>query len=602
MKKAFISIILICAVTAVCSAAARKSRFADVVPSVEEKAAEEKQPPAETARDEKDIGIELPETPETYVKEAWDNPELWVIGTDGGSSIEINVCEAAYGPGLKIKYELKKGGGWVQFNKKLSGSFSEKTPFAFLVKARATGDMEIKFIDRDGSTFWRKVKLDKSYKDWRSIIVYGNTLEYAWGGDDNLDALSEISLAFSGRGNGTVWLDEIGFWKEGLPASFPPSGPVIDPDSELPGMGERQRRAEKLVPEEMLVLEWLKTVQDTSSPEKQLLPSMECNQAQTFNNALVAMAFILKGEKERAERILDFFSGMTFEANPCPRIQNFFYKNEPRGFFQFVELNESRGTPAYHNPGASDRWMGDMAWLLIAYKYYEKTYSSDRYGRITELLKNLLKSWYKAEDKTCGYVRHGWRKGDSRLHEDHGHPEGNIDCYAAFMLCGENDYAKKIRKWLDKTVKGKSLPLDLYTWRVLAFGKDYAELLNIPEYDLRYRKTTDFNGEKITGFYHSADMEIDNIWLDGTGHIACAFISCGDKHRGYFYANELDKFLINRKINGAALKAFPYTANKSGSFEWVRQDRGFVSVAAWYIFAKNGLNPLTLEQTDVEFR
>jgi hypothetical protein len=34
---------------------------------------------------------------------------------------------------------------------------------------------------------------------------------------------------------------------------------------------------------------------------------MENNEAQTFNNALVAMAFLVKGERDRAERILDFY-------------------------------------------------------------------------------------------------------------------------------------------------------------------------------------------------------------------------------------------------------------------------------------------------------
>lgn len=590
MRKTLVFILLFCAALTVCFATVRKSRFA----GKDIRGAEEEPRRITEPKEEK--------IPDSYVEEAWDSPGLWVIGTDGKSSIVINSCESGYGQGLEIKYELKKGGGWVQFNKKISSGFSEKIPFAFLIKAKATGDMEIKFIDKDGSTFWRKIKLNNNHKDWQRIVVYSDTLEYAWGGDDNFDALSEVSLAFSGSGKGTVWLDEIGFAKEGLPASFSPSGPVIDPDSGLSGIGDRQRRAEKLIPEETLVIEWLKVIQDTSSPEKQLLPSMEGNQAHTFNNALVAMAFILKGERERAERILDFFSDMTFEANPCPSIQNFFYKSEPRGFFQFVVLAKSGGTPAYHNPGASDRWMGDMAWLLIAYRYHEKTYSSDRYKKITVLLKDLLKSWYKEEDSASGYVRHGWRNGDSRLHENYGHPEGNIDCYAAFLLCGETDYAKKIRKWLDKSVKGKSLPLDLYTWRVLAFGSDYAGLLNIPEYDLRYRKTVDFNGKKAIGFYHSPDMEINNAWLDGTGHIACAFITCGDKQRGYFYANEMDKFIISRKIDNITLKALPYTSNKSGGFEWVRQDRGFISVAAWYIFAKNGFNPLTLKQTAVELQ
>ena len=56
-------------------------------------------------------------------------------------------------------------------------------------------------------------------------------------------------------------------------------------------------------PDVSTAVEWLKQVQDTSFPEKALIPNMEDNVAQTFNNSLCAMAFLLVGEKGRAERI-----------------------------------------------------------------------------------------------------------------------------------------------------------------------------------------------------------------------------------------------------------------------------------------------------------
>lgn len=528
----------------------------------------------------------------------WDEPAQWEIGSDGKSMIEVSQVPAKAGNGLQVKYELKgEPHGYVIIKKRFTEIPSEDIPITFLIKAEAPSDLEIKFVDADDSVFFKKVSL-REYRDWTQIIVYKNNLEYGWGGNDKFSGLSQLELAISGQGRGTVLLDEVGFGEAELKASFPVAGPVLDPDRELPGIGFKQRRDAELAPEDPLVLEWLKQIQDVSSPDKQLLPSAEDNQAHTFNNSLVAMAFILKGEKERAERILDFYAGATVKDNSCPAIQNFFYKGETRGFFQYVELNTTRnGIPAYHNPGNSDRWMGDLAWLLLAYKYYEKTYNSDRYKEITELLKNLLISWYKdADDGPGGYVQHGWRSGDKKLHENYGHPEGNIDCYAVFKLCGEDEYADKIKIWLDRVLKGDNLPLDLYTWRVLAFGKDYAYLLNIPEYDLRYRKTVTFNGKQAMGFFDHADINVNNVWLDGTGHIACAFITLGDKERGYFYANQMDAFLIDRPVKGIEARSLPYTANKEGDYKSIRQDIGVVSVAAWYIFAKNKFNPLTLEQ------
>ena len=539
-----------------------------------------------------DAKVEAPS--QSLVKTNWDQPSQWETAGDGKSIIELTSIPAKIGDGLQIKYELKGDPhGFVIVRKKFTEKPSQDIPITFLIKAHSPSDLEIKFIDVDGSIFFRKISLAGYYKDWTQIVVYLNNLEYGWGGDGKFNGLSEFELVVSGRGSGTVWFDEVGFGSPGLASSF---SPILDPDRELPGIGFKQRRDLVLTPEDPLVLEWLKQIQDVSSPDKQLLPTAEDNEAHTFNNSLVAMAFILKGEKERAERILDFYAAATVRDNSCPAIQNFFYKGQPRGFFQYVELNTTaNGIPAYHNPGYSDRWIGDMAWLLVAYKYYEKTYNSDRYKEITNLLKNLLISWYKDNPKgKGGYVQSGWRKGDTTLHEDYGHPEGNIDCYAAFKLCGEDVYAEKIKIWLDSVCKGDSLPLDHYTWRVLAFGKDHVDLLNIPEYSLRYRKKVTFNGKEALGFFDHADINVNNAWLDGTGHIACAFITLGDKERGYFYANQLDAFLIDRPIKGVKTRSLPYTANKEGGYSWVRQDRGVISVAAWYIFAKNKFNPLTL--------
>ncbi|MBN1384204.1 MAG: discoidin domain-containing protein [Elusimicrobia bacterium] len=352
----------------------------------------------------------------------------------------------------------------------------------------------------------------------------------------------------------------------------------------------------KMIKEDPLVLEWLKVIQDTGTPDKQLVTTMEDNLISTFNNALVAIAFIVKGEKERAERILDFFAAAVDKKNTVIDRQNFYYKGEARGFFQYSVYKNEPGKKGYYYAWPCDRWMGDMAWLLTAYKYYEKEYNSAKYTKVQELLKNLLISWF-VPDGDGGYVGHGWRNGDAKLHEGFGHEEGNIDVYAVFRLCGANQYADKIKKWLDRKCQGNTLPLDLYTWRVLAYGKEAAGLLNIPEYEGGFRKILMINGTKITGFYHGSDRDAQNIWMDGTGHMACAYLAVGDTNKGYLYSNQMDAFLIDREINGVKCKGLPYTANNV-NYEWVDTQKGNNSVAAWYIFAKNLLNPLKLTKSE----
>lgn len=531
----------------------------------------------------------------------WTDPALWDSASenDGVSKLKLSKVPGEQGDVLKADYELRKDGhGYVVFKTEVKEKYNPKQPIVFRIKADSASTLEIKMVDRDGSTFWKTENIKGKYSDWTQIVVYPANLDYAWGGNDKFEKIKYFALALSGpKAKGTLMLDSIEIGKKGMPASFSAGGVKLDPDWNKAGYGFEARRDEKLVPEDPLVLEWLKAVQDNASKDKWLVPSMdvEDSQAQTFNNSLVAMAFILKGERERAERILDFYAKAVNKDNDDPNLQNFFYKGEARGFFQQVVIRDGK-VPAYNDEGTSDRWMGDMCWLLLAYKYYDKEYKTDKYAEIEELIKGLLVSWYKPAD-TGGYLQHGWRKGDSKLHEDHGHPEGNIDAFAVMALCGEKDIAKNIKKWLDKSLGERhGMPLDLYTWRVMAFGSQYKKLAAYPDIDLRYQKTVDIFGKKVKGVWHSASEDVNNIWVDGMGHMACALYVANEPKRAFFYANQLDNILIDREINGVKTKGIPYALGPQGGFEWLKFDRGFASAAAWYIFAKNQFNPMMLKK------
>jgi len=363
-----------------------------------------------------------------------------------------------------------------------------------------------------------------------------------------------------------------------------------------------------------LVLQYLKSIQDNFSNEHLLVPAMEDNSGQTFNNAVTAMAFILEGEKERAERILDFYASRTDSSNQVINKQNYFYNYQARGFYQNVNLT------ANYTPFIFDRFMGDIFGLLFAYKHYQKVYgfnSKPQYQQLVDYLKNLLLDFYIDDPNGHGgFVRHGWRWGprnsstpqnDYQLHEfDNqgnpvGHEEGNIDAYAVFKLLGEDNKAAKVKEWIDyrMTQLGNSgLPLDLFSWRSLAFYKDglyYKLLVNVPENDLGFKKVVTFNGKHALGFFSRDDHTINNVWLDGTGHMACAFYFAGFPLLGDFYTTQLDSFLINSTIGGTNCNALPYTTNKTGGYDWVDVTKGFSSACAWYIFAKNKFNPFTLE-------
>lgn len=545
--------------------------------------------------------------PGTSAGDVWNNPRDWALARNDETTCSVRRAGFDVGPGLDVHYRLGGEHGYVQLKRRVSVPGGNARPLTFLAKARGGGDLEVKFVDADGSVYGGTAPLADAFQEWRRVNAFQQDLEYWWGGDRAFGDLAEVHLAVSGKGSGVVQLAEIGFGEAGMKSSFtkdpaqagpngpfyvPSTAPQIDPDADLPGIGFRQRRASELTPEDPRVLEWLKTLQDVSSPGRQVLPTSEDNECQTFNNMLVAMAYLVKDERERAERILDFYAAATNRANSDPKLQNFYYKGEARGFFQLVSLNATPDVPAFHAQD-SDRWMGDMAWMIMAYTSYERKYASDRYHGIVALLRDLLVSWFRESDEVPGggYVQHGWRKGDRKLHEDTGHPEGNIDCRAVFELLGEHELARKIDRWLEPELRGDSLPLDLYTWRVLAYGGKDGACLEIPDRDLRYRKTLTVNGVPVSGPYHSAKPSITNIWLDGLGHLSCAYAAAGDLERSWFYANQYDAFLMDSSLGGKSTRTLPYTANEQGGFAR-DQSKGNISAAAWYIFAKNGFNPM----------
>ena len=526
------------------------------------------------------------------VQDSWNNSASWTTSVEDGCKVFL-VTQETDRDELIIRYDLsvfkpKPGYGWASVEKALPADYDPLRPIALKIKSVGSeSDLEIKYIDRDGSVYGKKIPLSTYRDKWTRIVFSIENFDYWWGGDPKFDGFGEFALAISGRDSGSVYIKDIGSINTDEELSFVPGGSRLDPNRELAGFGVLQRRDSVLIPEDPLVIEYLKVLQDISSPDQDLLPSMENDEAHTFNNTLVAMTFILKDEKERAERILDFYKCATKKDNQDIGLQNFYVNGEARGYYQMVSMKSRRDEIQ-----AADRWIGDMAWLLIAYKYYEYVYQSDKYSDIAMLLKDLLISFFKIDDNG-GYIQHGWRNGDKQLHYKTGHPEGNIDCYAAFILCGKTYYAEQIKTWLDCELDfNPNLFIDLYSWRVLAFGEVYAPILNIPEYDLRFRKTIAVNQDTVIGFYHGPDNTIENIWLDGVGQMACAFMAYGDKYRGYFYANQLDKLIFKKQINGKTVHGIPYTVNQTGGYDWVNPNSGFLSTIAWYIFAKNEFNPL----------
>ena len=238
-----------------------------------------------------------------------------------GSTATLSPAETPHGPGSELSFELPEN-GWASVAAPL-GDADDKLPVSFLFKVSKPCTLELKFLKPDGSTFGQRVPVEP-VEPWQRITMYPHEAEYWWGNSRQHGGFESFNIAVSGtQGTGKLTIVDTKFGKTGTPSTFGPPqvstdqpallhapyhGPLLDPDRNLPGFGVRQRRAKELAPEDPLVLEWLKVMQDTGTPDGKLLPSTPGgDEVHTFNNVLAAMAFIRHGERERAERILDYF-------------------------------------------------------------------------------------------------------------------------------------------------------------------------------------------------------------------------------------------------------------------------------------------------------
>jgi hypothetical protein len=466
---------------------------------------------------------------------------------------------------------------------------TDSLPISLWIKSASMKSvLQIKILTRNDSTVLRGgIELGWNFTNWKKVTIYRKDMPDGWGGTSSGHPV-RFAIAIVGADTNTVLVRGLVVDNAHALSTFEPN-PVLPP----------ARTAQSALPLDTLVIKWMERIQDNILTGGKLLAAMEDNNLQTYTNALSAMAFILVNKPERAERILSFYDTLMDSSRHSTKWPSFYKDGKPAGLFQSLIYRQSDS--AYVSDTwdtTNDRWTGDMAWLLLAYRYYQSFYSTARYTMAVSRLSGLLTSLYKTDPASGGgFIQIGWQDNDTRF-DSTGHVEGNIDCYAALRISGETSASANIKNWLSsKWGNGLDHPLDEYTWRVLAFGPDSIDLALFPENDYRFwKEQIDFNGKKVDGVYCYPLLLVDNIFIEGSAHLACAYYMSGNETRANYYSNLLDQFIMEKD----GVKYLPYVANGSNSdFAWVDLQKGMASTAAWYVIAKSGLNPMRFDQVPV---
>ena len=298
-----------------------------------------------------------------------------------------------------------------------------------------------------------------------------------------------------------------------------------------------------------MVYGWLKSLQ---LPNGLMESAEDSNFVSLYDNSLAAMVFSYKGDFERAEKIFDFFNN-NLETE---------MKQSPGGFSQG---RDTKGVPLKGKP---HRWLGDNAWLLIALNNYHHLAGNNKYKELAASLEAWLRS---LQDETDGGIWCGFDTEGKKIPKV---TEGIIDAFNA--VPGYDSFHEKILGFLEKEYwdpKTKDFlawrenpkykyALDLHSWGYCAFPDMPRIML---EHADRYRTTkiAAVNRENITGFDFDVDME--NIWLEGTGEMVVAYRSGGMDFMVEYYLRELEKMIVLSKKN-KDLGGLPYATSVASGY------------------------------------
>ncbi len=327
-----------------------------------------------------------------------------------------------------------------------------------------------------------------------------------------------------------------------------------------------------------------------------LIPSHEGGEdCFVYDQALAALAFVHRGDYERARKLFSFFDGV--------RLRHIEEKGDIWGF-----------TDVYKKGGreTETRAAGPAAWVLLALNYYHAKTGNEDFIPLARDIADWIISLQSIEGGIIGGF-YGNGEPMTWLSSEH-----NFDCYAALrdlgILLDEPRYlrtAKAIKKWLKDDVwdadaqrfylgrRNPNYATDISSWAVLSLGTDYEPSLDFAiekSFNTQYYKV---NNVRVEGFdfgatYHTSPFpDKDAVWFEGTAHMVLAFHVTGREERRDHFLRELDICLTASEMFPFT-KGLPYASNEGTPVydSWLMQDKPLcVSSTAWYYFAKKNFNP-----------
>lgn len=318
---------------------------------------------------------------------------------------------------------------------------------------------------------------------------------------------------------------------------------------------------------------WLKSQQCTTG----LIDSFSDSQqiSYTYDQAVGAIAFLLKGDTASAKAVLDALKGLQ---TPSGSWYTAYYCNN-----QAVQ--------------ESNQHVGPVIWVVMAVAKYEKVTGD------TVTYRNMVQKamdWSLQFQQADGGINGGLDTAGNVL--TWASTEHNQDAYAMLVHYGYTQQAAKVKNFLDTQVwqeaggyfwagrNDPNNPMDTNAWGVQALGTtgthQYNRGLTYVMDTHRNTKTKRVKNGSITidGFDFNGDR--NDIWFEGQGQMVVSFKMDGRTADANYFLNEIIKIQDFYGTGGV-----PYSLLGTNNGYWTMKSVESVSGTGWLIFAIDGYNP-----------
>ena len=346
------------------------------------------------------------------------------------------------------------------------------------------------------------------------------------------------------------------------------------------------------------------------------------NAAFSYDNALVAMAFLSEGMQAESAQILDAFVYAVENDRHVPgRVRNAYAVGD---ISALPGWESGARLPGWYDADAGEtgQWyedryqvgsnVGNTAYVALALLQYDAAYGGETYLNTAKTLMDWVLE--TCADGNPGFTAgfDGWAEGKEPVVYPFTYKsiEHNIDAYAAFRQLyartGEIKYQEAansaltlIKSMYDEaagvfytgttedgaTPSRDNIVLDAQVWAALALGDDFAP------YEASLNRVASMR-TAVGGYPFCESGSDGGWWAEGTAYTALLYRLRGEDASA---ASAMDALCAIQLESGlfpaATVAALPTGFELFDGTPWTYSDDPHIAPAAWFIMAANGFNP-----------